>query len=123
MKPIPDTCILSNDQQRVSSLVPPLFYNVSKHFLRMVMVSNASFKSSSKQHDVHFVNDGPIKIEIDDNSTVCSLPSPPPHRCSKYGYVASKNQDGAGQCETSGLKTAVCVMVSSQCSILSLVNL
>ncbi len=37
-----------------------LIYSPSKHFPDEFMVSVASFKSSSTQHDVHLVNYGPI---------------------------------------------------------------
>ena len=37
-----------------------LIYYLIKHFPNEFMVSLSSFKSSSIQHDVHFVNDGPI---------------------------------------------------------------
>ena len=70
----PKTCVLSSSQQGATppaaerkcfsfpaDLFPPqLIYSLSKHFPDEFMVSVASFKSSSTQHDVHLVNYGPI---------------------------------------------------------------
>lgn len=55
-----------------SALFPPEFN-----------VSIASFKSSSTQHDVYFVNDDPILSKIEDKARVLLLQS------SKYGSFYS----------------------------------
>lgn len=62
-----ETCILANSQQGGDSFgcinkcndSPHWIYYLTPHFMRL-MVSILSLKYSSFQHDVHFVNDGPI---------------------------------------------------------------
>lgn len=43
-------------------------YNISNHFNEEFMISVTSFKSSSRQHDVHFGNEGLILSKIDDKA-------------------------------------------------------
>ena len=43
-----------------------MIYSLSKQFPNDFMVSVTSFKSSSTQHDVHFVSYRPIQREIED---------------------------------------------------------
>ena len=45
-----------------------MIYELSSLVPKTFMVSIASFKSSSTQHDVHFVNYGPIYFKIDDKA-------------------------------------------------------
>ena len=63
-----------------------LIYNLSQQFPFDFMFSVSSFKSSSMQHDVHFVNCGPIYDKVDDNGV---------NACLNIVTSSSKNQVGA----------------------------
>ena len=62
---------------------------LTKQFPDAFMASVSSFKSSSMQHDVHFVNERPIQSKIDDKA------APPSHILwPKKKKKKKKRQDG-----------------------------